>query len=265
MDMSALEEPKLLRKGLIVPSEVDFLFSIYWDKINVRWHLICSISMPSCHLTNRRLSTVYWIRLFILPPMFSLAALFSLQWVSEHFSSLEEDILKAQAVCAIASRFYRERPELYSIAMHFAKTSAASTLVEGRKSIELCQAYLLLAVWSSGSTKTFDEDRGWLWLGYAIRYALMEDVVAQTHRLRISMAMDLNLHLPPRTPPLTETQEREELNRIRTWVRAAFSLELQRLIKYRSTALTKIDVWLLNSENRSLFKRTPRCCPIWNS
>jgi hypothetical protein len=36
MDMSALEEPKLLRKGLIVPSEVDFLFSIYWDKINVR-------------------------------------------------------------------------------------------------------------------------------------------------------------------------------------------------------------------------------------
>ena len=35
------------------------------------------------------------------------------------------------------------------------------------------------------------------------------------------MAMDLNLHFPPTTAPLTETQEREELNRIRTWVRAA--------------------------------------------
>lgn len=77
----------------------------------------------------------------------------------------------ARAVCAIASRFYRERPELYSIAMHFAKASAASTLVEGHKSVELCQAYLLLAIWSSGNTRTFDEDRGWLWLGYAIRYA----------------------------------------------------------------------------------------------
>jgi hypothetical protein len=75
----------------------------------------------------------------------------------------------------MASRFYRERPELHSIAVHFAKTSAASTLVEGRKSIELCQAYLLLAIWSSGSTKTFEEDRGWLWLGYAIRYAPMQN------------------------------------------------------------------------------------------
>ena len=44
MDMSALEEPKLLRKGLIVPSEVDLLFNIYWDKINVRSCLVCSTS-----------------------------------------------------------------------------------------------------------------------------------------------------------------------------------------------------------------------------
>jgi hypothetical protein len=47
MDMSALEEPKLLRKGLIVPSEVDLLFSIYWDKINVRRCLVCLISTLS--------------------------------------------------------------------------------------------------------------------------------------------------------------------------------------------------------------------------
>lgn len=40
MDMSGLEEPKLLRKGLIVPSEVDLLFNIYWDKINVRQYLV---------------------------------------------------------------------------------------------------------------------------------------------------------------------------------------------------------------------------------
>ncbi len=75
-------------------------------------------------------------------------------------------------------------------------------------------------------------------------------VVTQSHCLRTSMAMDLNLHLPPTASPLTEIQEREELNRIRTWVRAAISLELQRLTKHRSTALTTIDAWLLNSGNR---------------
>ena len=93
----------------------------------------------------------------------------------------------------------------------------------------------------------------------------METVVTQSHRLKTSMAMDLNLHLPPTASPLTEIQEREELNRVRTWVRAVISLELQRLTKYRSTALTKIGAWLLNSGNRSPFKRAHRCCPIWNS
>lgn len=123
---------------------------------------------------NRRSPPVCSTQLFIHRPTFLLAALFSLQSVSKTFHHWKKIYSKTRAVCAIASRFYRDRPELYSIAMHFAKTSAASTLVEGRKSIELCQAYLLLAIWSSGSTKTFDEDRGWLWLGYAIRYAPME-------------------------------------------------------------------------------------------
>lgn len=96
-------------------------------------------------------------------------------------------------VCAVASRYYTERPELYSIAMHFAMTSAASSLMESKKSVELCQAYLLLSVWSLPSRK-YDEDRAWLYLGLAIR-----------------MAMDLNLHLPTNIDPVSEQQEREIL------------------------------------------------------
>jgi len=79
MDTNALEEPKLLQKGLIVPSEVDFLFSIYWDKINVRWRLVCSTSTLSHLLTKRRSSPVYSTRFFILLPTFSLVAPFSSQ------------------------------------------------------------------------------------------------------------------------------------------------------------------------------------------
>lgn len=37
IDIAGLsEEPKLLRKGLIVPAEVDKLFTIFYDKLNVR-------------------------------------------------------------------------------------------------------------------------------------------------------------------------------------------------------------------------------------
>jgi hypothetical protein len=36
IDRGLSEEPKLLRKGLIVPEEVDKLFAIFYDKMNVR-------------------------------------------------------------------------------------------------------------------------------------------------------------------------------------------------------------------------------------
>jgi hypothetical protein len=81
--------------------------------------------------------------------------------------------------------------------MHFAMTSAASSLMESKKSVELCQAYLLLSVWPLPSRK-YDEDRAWLYLGLAIR-----------------MAMDLNLHLPTNIDTVgeqvSEQQEREIL------------------------------------------------------
>jgi len=43
--------------------------------------------------------------------------------------------------------------------------------------VEVCQAYLLLSMWTLGPEKTFEQDRTWLMLGMAIR-----------------MATDLNLH-----------------------------------------------------------------------
>lgn len=77
--------------------------------------------------------------------------------------------------------------------MHFAMTSAASSLMDSKKSVELCQAYLILSVWPLPSRK-YDEDRAWLYLGLAIR-----------------MAMDLNLHMPTNADIVSEHQEREIL------------------------------------------------------
>lgn len=163
IDRGLSEEPKLLRKGLIVPDEVDKLFEIFYEKLNVT----VSLLDPVLHTPATTFARC--------PLLFTV-------------------------VCAVAARYYTERPELYSIAMHFAMTSAASSLMDSKKSVELCQAYLLLSVWPLPSRK-YDEDRAWLYLGLAIR-----------------MAMDLNLHLPTNVNVVSEQQEREILNRTRTWM-----------------------------------------------
>ena len=84
--------------------------------------------------------------------------------------------------------------------MHFARRAAASSLIEGAKSVELCQAYILMSVYSMPSRK-WEDAREWLYLGLAIR-----------------MATDLNLHVKSTTKVLNEHHEREILNRTRTWL-----------------------------------------------
>jgi hypothetical protein len=76
--------------------------------------------------------------------------------------------LPASSVCAISARYYPERAEIHSIAMHFARSEAASALVHGWKSVELCQAYILMAIYGTPA-KRWEEDRGWLFTGLAIR------------------------------------------------------------------------------------------------
>lgn len=58
--------------------------------------------------------------------------------------------------------------------MHFAMQSASAALVDSKKSVELCQAFILLSIWSLPSLK-HEEDRTWLYLGLAIRYVNSPD------------------------------------------------------------------------------------------
>ena len=52
--------------------------------------------------------------------------------------------------------------------MHFAKQSAATALIDGWKSVELVQAYILMSVYPVPARR-WEEDRTWLYLGLAIR------------------------------------------------------------------------------------------------
>lgn len=71
-------------------------------------------------------------------------------------------------VCGVASRYYTARPNLYSLAMEFARDLAGQGLVEGHRSVDVCQAYLIMAVYPVPKKK-WVEDRSWLLMGVAIR------------------------------------------------------------------------------------------------
>ncbi|KAG8736497.1 hypothetical protein FRC11_002610, partial [Ceratobasidium sp. 423] len=155
--------PEILTHGIIKPNEVELLFKIFFDQLN-----------PFVAILDPHMHTPAFV-FGRCPFLFT-------------------------AICAISSRYYTKRPELYTIAMHFAKQSAATALIDGWKSVELVQAYILMSVYPVPARR-WEEDRTWLYLGLAIR-----------------MATDLNLHLPWQGKATGEAHEREILNRTRTWL-----------------------------------------------
>jgi hypothetical protein len=52
--------------------------------------------------------------------------------------------------------------------MHFAKAAAATALVDGVKSVEMAQAYLIMSLYSLPARR-WEEDRSWFYSGLASR------------------------------------------------------------------------------------------------
>ena len=125
-------------------------------------------------------------------------------------------------MCAISSRYYTEKSEIYPIAMHFAKHAAASALLNGWKSVELSQAYLLMSLYGVPARR-WEEDRNWLYTGLAIR-----------------LATDLNLHVVSNVKPRTEKQEREMVNQTRAWL-LCFNLDRSTASQFGKPSTIKED------------------------
>jgi len=155
--------PEIVLHGLVTPEDVEQLFQIYYESINA----FISLLDPVLHTPATTFSRC--------PFLFTV-------------------------ICAISSRYYTKKSGIYPIAMHFAKHSAANALVDGWKSVELCQAYILMSIYAVPARR-WEEDRSWLYTGLAIR-----------------LATDLNLHQPPSVKPQSEKQEREILNKTRAWM-----------------------------------------------
>ncbi|KAK9896743.1 hypothetical protein P389DRAFT_172123 [Cystobasidium minutum MCA 4210] len=107
-------------------------------------------------------------------------------------------------ICAVASKFYEARPELYGLCMPYARKLASDMIERGFKSVEIVQAYMLLAYYNT-PTERFEDDRTWTYIGLAIR-----------------MAVELNLWRNPKQPPDLDEEgiasfAMETVNRERTW------------------------------------------------
>jgi hypothetical protein len=83
-----------------------------------------------------------------------------------HLSKMQ--LLMSLTVCAIASRYFTEKPELYADLMHYAQLAAGTALISGQKTVEVCQAYILLSLYPVPARR-WEDNRSWLYLGLAIR------------------------------------------------------------------------------------------------
>ncbi|KAF7368188.1 hypothetical protein MVEN_00137900 [Mycena venus] len=194
--------PEILIHGLVVPEDVDKLFEIFYTRINP----FVSLLDPVMHTPASTFARC--------PFLFTV-------------------------VCAVCSRYYPEKSEIYPIAMHFAKHSAATALIDGWKSVELCQAYILMSIYAVPARK-WEEDRSWLYAGLAIR-----------------IATDLNLHQVPsrKAHKENEIQARELLNRTRVWM-VCFTLDRLVATQFGKPATIKED-YILQHGGDDWYKESP--------
>lgn len=71
-------------------------------------------------------------------------------------------------VCTLASRFYDDKPEIYPMAIHMTKAAAANAFLDGCKTLEMCQAFALMAAYMPPARR-WDEDRQFFYSAIAFR------------------------------------------------------------------------------------------------
>ncbi|KAL6303631.1 hypothetical protein BKA93DRAFT_853541 [Sparassis latifolia] len=194
--------PEILVHGLVTPSDVEELFKIFYERLN-------DIHTPA--MTFAR-----------CPFLFTVGQCFVART-----PQLPDNF---QTVCAIASRYYEPKSEIYPIAMHFAKRAAADGLLNGWKSVELSQAYILLSTYGVPARR-WEEDRSWLYIGLAIR-----------------IATDLNLQQVSTVQPKSDSHEREIINQTRLWM-ICFNLDRSMATQFGKPATIKENYTIRTSEN----------------
>ncbi|KAF8078012.1 fungal-specific transcription factor domain-containing protein [Lyophyllum atratum] len=198
---TSLSPPDLVKHCGLYAEEINYLFKIFFERINPFF----SILDPELHTPDK------------------------LIWTSPFLFTV---------ICAVSSRYYEEKPSLYLLAMEFARDAAGRSLIDGSKSVDVCQAYLLMAVYPVPKKK-WTEDRSWLLMGVAIR-----------------MAIELELN----QPPPTTCSERESLNRTRTWLNC-YCVDGSHAIQFGKMPMLRLDDYLAR-HSRQWYKSSSMNLPF---
>ncbi|KAL0567880.1 hypothetical protein V5O48_014114 [Marasmius crinis-equi] len=185
--------PEILAHGLVTPDDVERLFEIFCTRVNPFLSMLDPVIHTLSSISAR------------CPFLFTV-------------------------ICAVSSRYYTKKSEIYPVAMQFAKSSAAKALVDGWRSVEVCQAYVLMSMYAVPAHRG-EEDRSWLYTSLAIR-----------------IATDLNLDMLPTTIPQNEKQEREVLNRTRVWM-ICVNLDRSTATQFGRPSTVKEDYIVRNSDD----------------
>ncbi|KAG9314918.1 hypothetical protein JVU11DRAFT_4026 [Chiua virens] len=130
---TGVQLPHILARGIVSIQEVENLFSIYHEKMNIATSLLD----PALH-------TPQYVAMRS-PFLFTI-------------------------MCGVASRFYQSRPQFYQQLMQYGQLAAGTALISGTKNEEMIAAYLLMQLYPVPA-KRWDEERSWIYLGVAIRIA----------------------------------------------------------------------------------------------
>ncbi|KAF8959024.1 hypothetical protein BDZ97DRAFT_1906286 [Flammula alnicola] len=201
--MQQLVLPEIVKHCSLYPEDIQELFSIFFTHVN-----------PYFSILDQNYHT---------PEKLLLQALFYLPLVT----------LEYVIVCAVASRYYSARPALYPLAMEFARDLAGQGLVEGHRSVDVCQAYLIMAVYPVPKKK-WVEDRSWLLMGNGYGIGI-ESTATPTY------------------------DEREALNRTRTWLNC-YCVDGSHAIQFGKVPMLRLDDYLARNSRewyKSSLMNTP--------
>ncbi|TDL25867.1 hypothetical protein BD410DRAFT_610536 [Rickenella mellea] len=129
IDIRHLAAPLIATSGLLSPREIYDLFNIYFKNI----HPLFPVLDPDLHTPAKTL----WNNHFLFT-----------------------------VICAISSRYYHVRHQLHKATLEFAQDAAEKALVGGAKTVDTCQAYILMAVYPL-PVKKWSRHSSWLFSGMA--------------------------------------------------------------------------------------------------
>jgi len=174
--------PEIAASGLVAPGDILNLLKLYFDHINPYF----SILDPGLHTPTR----LFWHHQFLLT-----------------------------IVCTAAARIDGHYYDIYPALLEVGRTTAGNALVQGKKSVADCQAFLLCGVYQA-TKKKWEDQRGWLYMGIAF-----------------TLAQELNLG---NTNPEPGMSEREHLNRIRTWLNC-YCVDWSHATQFGKPAMISVD------------------------